>query len=345
MQLGIQERGVQEYGVRENMSTLSSIKQEFNQMRVRILERSNNMIRNNIRNLVIGFAVGSLGLALAVAIPNTFTNGTVISSSAVNANFTALTTATTVLEGKTNGFGRIGDLTGFNDTVLFNNNALFGKNVSITTSTAEPLTLSYSGTSGFANPELNIKRRGADFGRVRFSHPSDPIKFWDIAANDTEFRIYSRKAASNIIIIEDGSATSVLPTISVGGNMNVTGTVNGTTIAPSDRNLKTSFSVVNTRDVLKKVSSIPVTSWRYKTDPKDMKHMGVMAQDFYKQFGLGKTDTGIFAIDADGVMVASIQALNSLVLEKDAKIQTLEKRVSQLESLEARLAKLEAARR
>jgi hypothetical protein len=100
MQLGIQELGIQEYGVRKDTSTFSSIKQEFIQMRERILERSNNMIRNNIRNLVIGFTVGSLGLALAVAIPNAFTNGTVISSSAVNANFTEMKKAIDALEAK-----------------------------------------------------------------------------------------------------------------------------------------------------------------------------------------------------------------------------------------------------
>jgi outer membrane murein-binding lipoprotein Lpp len=58
------------------------------------------MIRNSIRNLVIGFAVGSLGLALAVAIPNVFSTGTVISSGAVNANFTAMKTAVDTLEAK-----------------------------------------------------------------------------------------------------------------------------------------------------------------------------------------------------------------------------------------------------
>jgi Chaperone of endosialidase len=311
----------------------------------RILERSNNMIRNNIRNLVIGFAVGSLGLALAVAIPNTFTNGTVISSGAVNENFAALTTATTALEGKTNGFGRIGELTGFNDTVLFNNEALFGKKVNITTSTAGPLLLSYSGASGFANPELNIKRYGADFGRVRFSHPSDPLKFWDIAANNTEFRVYARQIATDVLVINDGTSSSIPPRVSINGELNVTGTVFANVTPLSDKNVKTSFSQIDSRDVLKKVSKMAVSSWRYKTEPQNMRHIGVMAQDFYKQFGLGADNKHINTVDADGVMVASIQALNSLVIEKDAKIQSLEKRVSQLESLEARLAKLEAARR
>jgi hypothetical protein len=58
------------------------------------------MTRNSLRNLIVGFAMVSLGLALAVAIPNTFTSGAVISSSAMNANFVAMEAAINTLEAK-----------------------------------------------------------------------------------------------------------------------------------------------------------------------------------------------------------------------------------------------------
>ncbi len=45
------------------------------------------------KRFAIGFGVGIAGLAAAMSIPNTFTAGTAISSSAVNANFTAVQTA------------------------------------------------------------------------------------------------------------------------------------------------------------------------------------------------------------------------------------------------------------
>jgi hypothetical protein len=66
------------------------------------------MNAKNLKNLVIGFALGSFGLvALAVTIPNTFSSGTVISSSQVNANFAALKAAVDALEGKPQiGFSR-----------------------------------------------------------------------------------------------------------------------------------------------------------------------------------------------------------------------------------------------
>ncbi len=51
------------------------------------------------RNVVIGFALGSLGVyALAVTIPNTFTGGQTISAALFNANFVSLKTAVDALE-------------------------------------------------------------------------------------------------------------------------------------------------------------------------------------------------------------------------------------------------------
>jgi NADH:ubiquinone oxidoreductase subunit K len=66
-----------------------------------MLEGNGHMNTKTLKNLVLGFALGSFGLfALAATIPNTFTNGTVISSNAVNQNFITLNNAVTTLEGK-----------------------------------------------------------------------------------------------------------------------------------------------------------------------------------------------------------------------------------------------------
>jgi hypothetical protein len=306
MQLGIQERGVQEYGVRENMSTLSSIKQEFIQMRVRILERSNNMIRNNIRNLVIGFAVGSLGLALAVGIPNPFTNGTVISSSAVNANFTAVKTAVDALENKTG--------------------VLTRTTLNLDSSLGQKITL--YGNPEIVNDSYGIGVQGARM-YFRIIDQSDHFFSWYFGGKHTDGAT--------------GADGDVLPAMYLDrvGNLILRGTLS----EGSDRNIKRNIQAVNTREMLKKVVALPIQKWEYKADPKGLRHLGPMAQDFSKAFSLGKDDKTIATVDADGVALAAIQGLNQVVLEKDAKIQSLEKRVSQLESLEARLTKLEAARR
>jgi hypothetical protein len=57
------------------------------------------MNNKQLRNLVLGFVLGSSGLyALAVTIPNTFQGGQVISASQINANFQALKTGVDALE-------------------------------------------------------------------------------------------------------------------------------------------------------------------------------------------------------------------------------------------------------
>ena len=69
---------------------------------------------------------------------------------------------------------------------------------------------------------------------------------------------------------------------------------------------------------------MPITSWAYKTDC-NTRHIGPMAQDFHKAFGLGGSDKSIATVDADGVALAAIQGLHQIEKGKDAKISALEK--------------------
>ncbi len=112
----------------------------------------------------------------------------------------------------------------------------------------------------------------------------------------------------------------------------------------SDRNAKTNFAMVDARQVLLKVSGLPIQTWSFK-DNTAIRHMGPMAQDFYAAFGLGQDDKTISTIDLDGVALASIQGLYHLLQEKDAEIATLKAQIAaqqaQIDDLEARLAALE----
>ena len=108
----------------------------------------------------------------------------------------------------------------------------------------------------------------------------------------------------------------------------------------SDRNAKENFTVVNPREVLAKVASLPVTEWNYKTDSKDVQHIGPMAQDFQAAFGLnGTDDKHISVVDEGGVALAAIQGLNQKLNEKDAEIQDLKR---QNDSLAKQLNHLES---
>ncbi len=128
---------------------------------------------------------------------------------------------------------------------------------------------------------------------------------------------------------------------------NSTGTVQtrGSISSGSDRNLKENFTPVNPDDVLAKVAALPITRWNYKDDPS-AQHIGPVAQDFRAAFGLGSDDKFITTVDADGVALTAIQALNSKVNESDSGIrELLRQQQAQIEALKAEIAALKGGQR
>lgn len=107
----------------------------------------------------------------------------------------------------------------------------------------------------------------------------------------------------------------------------------------SDRNLKADFRPIDVHDVLARVAALDITTWRYKKDTPDVRHLGPMAQDFKAAFGLGDTDRMIFPLDATGVSMAAIQALHQRLGAAEAQNDDLRDRLGRLER---RLAELEA---
>lgn len=116
------------------------------------------------------------------------------------------------------------------------------------------------------------------------------------------------------------------------GNIVATGTVTGS----SDRNAKERFTPVNPREVLEKVSELPISRWNYKNE-SEVTHLGPMAQDFYTAFEVGLDDKHISMVDADGVALAAIQGLNQKLAEelkrRDAENAQLRQRLETLEKL------------
>ncbi|MFW5858100.1 MAG: tail fiber domain-containing protein [Planctomycetota bacterium] len=106
----------------------------------------------------------------------------------------------------------------------------------------------------------------------------------------------------------------------------------------SDRNNKTELTPVDSREVLTKVADLPMTTWRYHNQPEDQRHMGPMAQDFHRLFGLGAGDTSISTVDTAGVSLAAIQGLYEMVEEQRAEISQLNDRLRELEDIVNALA-------
>ena len=126
-----------------------------------------------------------------------------------------------------------------------------------------------------------------------------------------------------------------------GTNVGVSLASGGTAWASlSDSNAKTSVEAVNAREVLAKLSRLPVTEWEYKHDPH-RRYFGPMAQDFHTAFGLGNDDKTISTLDADGVLFLSVKGLVEELKERDRKIAELEMRSAEVDDLKAKLQAVE----
>ena len=118
-------------------------------------------------------------------------------------------------------------------------------------------------------------------------------------------------------------------TIFNGGNV----TIAGSLTQGSDRSNKTEIRELDTSEILAKVQELSISKWQYKHE-QGVDHIGPMSQDFKAAFGLGNTDKGIVAVDADGVALAAIQELAK-------RNQMLEQRIAELEADRDRLNALE----
>jgi hypothetical protein len=102
----------------------------------------------------------------------------------------------------------------------------------------------------------------------------------------------------------------------------------------SDRNAKQNFEPVDSKEILERVTNLPLTSWSYRSESNSVRHLGPVAQDFHAAFGLGADDKHIAGLDSSGVALAAIQGLSQELKAKQTEIDQLKQR---LEALERRL--------
>ena len=117
--------------------------------------------------------------------------------------------------------------------------------------------------------------------------------------------------------------------------------------ASSDKTKKENFQPVDGEEVLGKIRGFELSSWNFiGHDPKEFRHYGPMAQDFFAAFGqdgVGQigTETTINSGDLAGILMIAVQALEKRTAEikqKEAQIAVL---ASKVEELTAKYAYLE----
>ncbi len=93
----------------------------------------------------------------------------------------------------------------------------------------------------------------------------------------------------------------------------------------SDADDKHAFEPVDGAQLLEQLTGMEISSWQYRAEPDDVRHLGPTAQAFRAAFGLGADDTTVGPLDEAGVALAAGQALAE-------KVDSLEQRIAALES-------------
>jgi hypothetical protein len=116
----------------------------------------------------------------------------------------------------------------------------------------------------------------------------------------------------------------------------------------SDRKKKENLRPVAGEEVLRKVGELSLTSWNFiGHDPKQFRHYGPMAQDFFAAFGhdgIGTigTETTITSTDMDGILMIAAQALEKRTVEQEKRTVEQKKEIQALRGENADLrARLE----
>jgi uncharacterized coiled-coil protein SlyX len=124
-------------------------------------------------------------------------------------------------------------------------------------------------------------------------------------------------------------------------------------VSVSSREAKEHFEPVDSMAVLEQVARLPISTWNYRDQPDEVRHLGPMAEDFHDAFGLMGSDTAhLSALDAAGVALSAAQALRELAREQEGVIerqraalaaqkQRIDTQQVQIDQLAARLAQLE----
>jgi hypothetical protein len=154
---------------------------------------------------------------------------------------------------------------------------------------------------------------------------------FDFASSTTnQFSVRAVGGSRFVSAVDGGGAPSAGVTLAAGA---------GAWAALSDRAAKQDLVAVDGADVLDRLATLPLYTWRYKTEVSGATHLGPTAQDFRAAFGLGDSERSITTVDADGVMLASLQALQQRLAARQAMIDA---RAARIEALRARVVALEA---
>ena len=192
--------------------------------------------------------------------------------------------------------------------------------------------------------DLLLRRTGATavsfrfFNGVRgwnfFNNPGGVFQFRDATGGTSPFVLYPG-APSNLLVLNSNGIgiNNPNPVFPIHHSSGARLTAGGVWTNASSRSLKTAFEAIDPLAVLAKVADLPVQGWRYKVEDASTRHIGPVAEDFQRLFGLGDGES-IGTVDANGVALAAIQGLvqkmDQALAAKDAEIAELRQELRSL---------------
>ncbi len=138
------------------------------------------------------------------------------------------------------------------------------------------------------------------------------------------FRIFTSSNLSTGVTFQSGASVSnwgqsnAVISTSTGAYLSTSGVWTNT----SDSNRKQNVEPIGGEEILAKLRKLPITMWSYRNDG-GTRHLGPMAQDFRSVFGLGNDEKVIGTVDADGVALAGVQALEARTRNQAADMEKL----------------------
>jgi hypothetical protein len=94
----------------------------------------------------------------------------------------------------------------------------------------------------------------------------------------------------------------------------------------SSISFKQDFQRIDKQEILQTLAALPISRWKYKNSNEGF-HLGPIAEDFARAFGLGNDPKYISTIDADGIALTAIQALFEIVEKQQDIIEELQERM------------------
>ncbi len=201
-------------------------------------------------------------------------------------------------------------------------------------------------SSGFASQALGYFNESAGQGSAAIGYRNQALSDYSVALGQ---RAQVPAGMNGSFVFADASTTSSTLSASAanqflvraagGIRLRTSATVatgcdlpagSGVFSCTSDRNAKRGFAPVDGADVLRRLATVPVTTWSYKSEPT-VRHMGPTAQDFRRAFGLGTDDRTIGHIDQAGVTLAAVKELHATAQRQQRQLDEQTKLIAELE--------------